>query len=66
MVKKNTDFGGKYKPVPIITGSSQGRSANFANAQNNQSPVQIESFFLTRASDYSIAQIDSIDCRLAA
>jgi len=59
MVKKNTDFGGKYKPVPIITGASQGRSATFSNAQNNQSPVQIESFFLTRASDYSIAQIDN-------
>lgn len=59
MLKKNTDFGGKYKPVPIITGASQGRSATFSNAQNNQSPVQIESFFLTRASDYSIAQIDN-------
>lgn len=59
MVKKNTDFGGKYKPVPIITGASQGRSATFASAQANQSPVQIESFFLTRVSDYSIAQIDN-------
>ena len=59
MVRKNTDFGGKYKPVPIITGASQSRSSSFNNAQNNQSPVQIESFFLTRASDYSIAQIDN-------
>lgn len=59
MVRKNTDFGGKYKPVPIITGASQSRSSSFANAQGNQSPVQIESFFLTRASDYSIAQIDN-------
>lgn len=59
MVKKNTDFGGKYKPIPIITGVSQGRSATFSNAQGNQSPVQIESFFLTRLSDYSIATIDN-------
>jgi hypothetical protein len=59
MVRKNTDFGGKYKPVPIITGASQSRSSSFSNAQSNQSPVQIESFFLTRASDYSIAQIDN-------
>ena len=59
MVNKKTDFGGKYKPVPIITGNSQGRSATFAQAQANQSPVQIESFFLTRVSDYSIAQIDN-------
>lgn len=59
MIRKNTDFGGKYKPVPIITGASQSRSSSFSNAQTNQSPVQIESFFLTRASDYSIAQIDN-------
>lgn len=59
MLKKNTDFGGKYKPVPIITGVSQGRSSTFANAQGNQSAVQIESFLLTRASDYSIATIDN-------
>lgn len=59
MVKKNTDFGGKYKPVPIITGVSQGRSSTFTNAQGNQSPVQIESFLLTRVSDYSIATLDN-------
>lgn len=59
MIKKNTDFGGKYKPVPIITGVSQGRSSTFANAQGNQSATQIESFLLTRNSDYSIATIDN-------
>lgn len=59
MIKKNTDFGGKYKPVPIITGVSQGRSSTFSNAQGNQSPVQIQSFLLTRVSDYSIATIDN-------
>lgn len=59
MLKKNTDFGGKYKPIPIITGVSQGRSSTFSNAQGNQSATQIESFLLTRASDYSIATIDN-------
>lgn len=59
MLKKNTDFGGKYKPVPIQTGVSQGRSATFANAQGNQSAAQLESFLLTRVSDYSIATIDN-------
>ena len=33
--------------------------SNFTNAQTNQSPAQIESFFLKRVSDYSIAQIDN-------
>ncbi len=59
MVPKGSDFGGKYKPIPIITGVSQGRSATFSNAQGNQTPVQVESFLLTRFSDYSIATIDN-------
>lgn len=59
LVPKKTDFGGKYKPVPIITGVSQGRSATFSNAQGNQSPVQIQSFLLTRVADYSLATIDN-------
>lgn len=59
MVPKKTDFGGKYKPIPIITGVSQGRSSTFSNAQGNQSAVQIQSFLLTRVSDYSIATIDN-------
>jgi hypothetical protein len=58
MIGKKTDFGGKYRPVPIITGVSQGRSATFSNAQGNQSPVQIQSFLITRAADYSIATIN--------
>lgn len=59
LIRKFTEFGGKYKPIPIITGASQGRSTNFTNAQNNQSPVQIQSFLLTRATDYSLGQIDN-------
>lgn len=59
MLKKVTDFGGKYKPIPIITGVSQGRSSTFSNAQGNQSAVQVQSFLLTRVSDYSIATIDN-------
>jgi hypothetical protein len=59
MMPKKTDFGGKYKPIPIITGTSQGRSALFANAQGNQSPAQIESFLLTRTTDYAVASIDN-------
>jgi len=59
LVPKKTDFGGKYKPIPIITGVSQGRSATFSYAQSNQSAVQIQSFLLTRASDYSLATIDN-------
>lgn len=59
MIKKNTDFGGKYKPIPIIIGVSQGRSSTFSNAQGNQTAAVIDSFLLTRVSDYSIATIDN-------
>lgn len=58
MVAKKTDFGGKYKPIPIITGVSQGRSATFMTAQANQTQPLIQSFLLTRKKDYSVATID--------
>lgn len=59
LIPKKTDFGGKNKPIPIITGASQGRSSVFATAQSNQSPVQVEAFSLTRKKDYSLATIDN-------
>lgn len=59
LIKKNTDFGGKYKPIPIIIGASQGRSATFADARTYQTAADIRSFLLTRKSDYSIATIDN-------
>lgn len=50
-------FAGKYIPVPVIYGVNQGRSATFANAQGNQAPAQLASFFVWRVSNYSIATI---------
>jgi hypothetical protein len=59
MVKKNKDFGGKTKPIPLITGVSQGVSADFATAQANQSPPQVNGFQLTRKRRYGLATIDN-------
>ena len=59
LVPKSTDFGGKYYPIPIISGVSQGRSATFATAQANITAPLIESFLLTRVKDYSVAQISN-------
>lgn len=59
LVPKKTDFGGKYYPIPIQTGVSQGRSAVFSTAQANQSSIVFQEFLLTRKRDYSIAQIDN-------
>lgn len=50
-------FAGKYIPVPLIYGSNQGRSATFTNAQTNQTPAQLASFFVYRVSNYSLATI---------
>jgi hypothetical protein len=50
-------FAGKYIPVPVIYGSNQGRSATFAQAQTNQTPAALASFFVYRVSNYSIASI---------
>lgn len=59
MVPKFTEFGGKYMPLPLVFNTSQGRSATFSNAQNNQTAAEVVSFAMTRAADYSIAQIDN-------
>ena len=59
MVPKFTEFGGKYMPLPLVFNTSQGRSATFANAQGNQTAAEVVAFAMTRAADYSIAQIDN-------
>lgn len=48
---------GKYIPVPMIYAPSQGRSATFTNAQSNQNPAALKSFFVYRVSNYSLATI---------
>lgn len=60
LIKKNespSGFAGKYIPVPLIFGTPQGRSATFANAQNNQTAPQLASFFVYRVSNYQLATI---------
>ena len=59
MVPKMEEFGGKYMPIPLIVNTSQGRSATFSTAQSQQTAATVESFALTRAANYSIAQIDN-------
>jgi len=60
LLKKDeaADFGGKYKPVPIITNTAQGASGTFANAQGNQIAAEIEAFQLTVKNYYQIVTID--------
>lgn len=50
-------FAGKYIPVPITTGNPQGRSHDFATAQNNQTASIVNSFFVFRVRDYQLVTI---------
>lgn len=59
MVPKDEETGGKYYPNPVQYEVNQGRSSTFANAQGNQTPLQLAEFLVTRKSDYDVATIDN-------
>lgn len=58
MVKKEEKFPGKYLPMPVKYGNSQGVAATFSNAYNNQSSNLVAEFLITKVSDFAIASID--------
>lgn len=58
MIKKEEKFPGKYYPVPVVYGLSQGASATFSSAYNNQSSPTVAEFLVTRIADFSLATID--------
>lgn len=58
MIHKIEEFPGKYFPVPVVYGLSQGSSATFSNAFNNQSSPLVAEFLVTRVADFSLATID--------
>lgn len=58
MIKKIENFPGKYYPVPVVYGLTQGASATFASAYNNQSSPLVAEFLVTRVADFSLATID--------
>jgi len=63
LVPKNESpdgMAGKYVPVPIEFGAPQGRSHTFSNAQGQQTPSQLSSFFVQVISDYEIVTITNL------
>jgi len=58
MMKKEEKFPGKYFPLPVVYGLTQGASATFSSAYNNQSSPQVAEFLVTRVADFSLATID--------
>lgn len=53
-------FAGKYIPVPLEYGVPQGRSHTFSNAQGNQTPTQLASFFVFVIQDYQLVTITNL------
>lgn len=58
MIKKEEKFPGKYYPNPVVYSLSQGASATFATAYNNQNSPLVAEFLITRVADFSLATID--------
>ncbi len=57
MIPKNEKFPGKYYPVPVVYGLTNG-SATFSSAYNNQSSASVAEFLVTRVADFALATID--------
>lgn len=58
MVKKDENFGGNVKKMPMWYGGNQGRSRVFATAQANKTAGKYSAFLLTRVKDYGLSSID--------
>ena len=58
MMHKEEKFPGKYYPVPVVYGLTQGASATFASAYANQGSPLVAEFLVTRVADFSLATID--------
>lgn len=59
-------MGGKNFPVPVLSDTGAGRSANFGNAQTYQTAPQTQEFFVTRVSNYSLATLTGDFLRASA
>lgn len=59
LVPKYEQFGGEVLKQPLIYGNPQNRSSTFSTANSGTTNSQLKAFLLTRASDYSIAEISN-------
>lgn len=58
MIRKDTNFGGKLYPQPVVTETSTGGSATFTTSQSNATAASIQEFMVTRTKAYEVAYID--------
>jgi hypothetical protein len=59
-------LGGKYFPIPVLSDTGAGRSANFGNAQQYQTPPVTVEFNVTRVQNYSLATLTGDFLRASA
>lgn len=59
LLPKDESVEGKVLPLPLTYENPQGTSSTFSAAQNNETPNQFGSFYLTMQPKYSLAQIDA-------
>lgn len=61
LVPKDENFYGDSKPIPVVYGNPQGRSASFSRAQTRGAleSSKLVKFLLTRVKDYGICTIDN-------
>jgi hypothetical protein len=66
--KDETEMGlaGKYFPIPVMSDTGAGRSANFGNAQTYQTAPQTQEFNVTRVQNYSLATLTGDFLRASA
>jgi len=66
--KDETEMGmaGKYFPVPVLSDTGAGRSANFGNAQTYQSAPVTQEFNVTRVQNFSLATLTGDFLRASA
>lgn len=57
---------GKYFPIPVMSDTGAGRSANFGNAQSYQTAPVTQEFNVTRVQNYSLATLTGDFLRASA
>jgi hypothetical protein len=57
-------FAGKYIPVPLEYGTPQGRSHTFSNAQSQQTPTSLVSYFVYVIEDYQLVRVFEANYKL--
>lgn len=66
MIRKNTNFGGKNMPLPVIWGNGGGRSASISKAISNVSSWNTDVFAIDIVKNYKVAQIENETLRRGA